>query len=99
MGEKTEAYKFLGAKIEGRYGNMNDRDLVTIELKENFELKGSFRANGAILKGTGWIIDGKVFIDLGYDHDVIIYDKNGNGGKPGEQGIDLSILKDKDPIL
>jgi membrane-bound lytic murein transglycosylase D len=97
--KKVENYRFLGAKIRGKYTGFNDRDLVTIELYENFELKGNFRSKGTIIKGTGWIIDGKVFIDLGYDHDVIIYDKNGNGGKPGEQGIDLSTLKDKEPIL
>jgi membrane-bound lytic murein transglycosylase D len=97
--EYKPAYKFIGATIKGRYNNFEDRDLVTIVLQENFEIKGSFRSKGTILKGTGWIIDGKIFIDMGYDHDVIIYDKNGNGGEPGKQGIEMSLLKNNEPIL
>jgi membrane-bound lytic murein transglycosylase D len=94
-----EVYRFIAAKIKGAYEGITDRSLISIELQEKFELKGNYRAKGTILKGTGWLIDGKVFIDLGYDHDVIVYDKNGNGGKAGEQGIELSVLKDKEPVL
>jgi hypothetical protein len=92
--------QFIAAAIKGKYKGFSDRDLVAIELKENFELRGSFRAKGSILQGTGWIIDDKVFIDLGYPgHAVVVYDKDGNGGKAGNQGIPLAALRNNEPVL
>lgn len=95
-----EAYTFVGATIKGRYKNFSDRDLVTIELQEDLEYKGSFRSKGSVLKGTGWIIDTKIFIDLGYPkHDIVVYGKHAPAGKAGSQGLEFTSLKNNEPVL
>lgn len=93
------AYKVVGAVIKGKYNSFADRQLIKIKLLETFEHKGMFRSKGSILQGTGWLINGKVFVDLGFsEHEVQVFDKAGISGF-ANQGIALRLLKDKEPIL
>lgn len=87
-------YKYLAASIKGRYKHFEDGNLVTIELLENLNVHGNFSRKGNQLKGKGWFIGDRIYIDLGYgDHDVTLLDIN------GKKGILLTALKNNEPIL
>ena len=86
--------KLIAANIKGKYKNFNDGSIILIELQEDLQVKNRFTRAGNTIKGIGWIIDDRVFIDLGFDdHDVILYDSN------SKQGIQLSELKNSPPLL
>jgi membrane-bound lytic murein transglycosylase D len=86
--------RYLAATVKGKYRNFQDGDLVAIELLENLEVKGSFNRKGNQLKGKGWIIDDRIYIDLGYgEHDVSLLDIN------RKKGIPISALKNDKPVL
>ena len=100
MAEKSKTeldkskYKYLAASIKGRYKDFEDGNLVTIELLENLNVHGSFNRKGNQLKGKGWFIGDRIYIDLGYgDHDVTLLDIN------GKKGVLLTALKNNEPIL
>ncbi|HRI21141.1 MAG TPA: lytic transglycosylase domain-containing protein [Panacibacter sp.] len=87
-------FKYLSANISGKYKNFKDGQLITIQLQENLEVKGSFSRKGNLLKGKGWIIGDRIFIDLGYgNHDVTLLDIN------GKKGVFISSLKKNEPLL
>jgi len=86
--------KYVSAYIKGKYKDFKDGETISIELFEDLEIKGSFNKKGNILLGKGWIIDDRIFIDLGYnDHDVIVTDFD------NKKGIKPTSLKNKQPIL
>lgn len=86
--------KFIAANIKGKYKNFNDGNIISVELQEDLQVKNRFTRAGNTIKGVGWIIDDRVFIDLGFsDHDVILYDSN------SKQGIPLAELKNSPPLL
>ncbi len=86
--------KLVPANIKGKYKNFTDGGVITIELQKDLIVKNAFKRGGNIIKGIGWIINDRVFIDLGYDdHDVILYDSN------SKQGILLDDLKNNEPLL
>lgn len=85
--------KFIAAKIIGKYKKFKDNDLVSIELQEDLQVFNRFTAKGTTIQGRGWIIDDRILIDLGYDHNVVLLDlKN-------EKGVTLKELKDKDVVI
>lgn len=84
---------YVGAHIKGKYKNFNDGDLMAIELDEDLKVKGGFSKKGTVIKGTGWVIDGRVVVDLGYGHDVLLYDQNMN------KGISVDDVKKGEPVL
>ncbi len=86
--------KNIAANIKGKYNGFVDGNLIEIQLLENFELKGNFNRKGISLKGRGWIIGDRIFVDLGYDtHDVTLVDFDGN------KGIPLNLLKNNETIF
>lgn len=86
--------KLVAANLKGKYKGFEDGKVVLIELQEDLQVKNRFIRSGNTIKGTGWIIDDRVFIDLGFDdHDVILYDSN------SKQGIALDDLKNNEPLL
>jgi len=86
--------KYVSAYIKGKYKDFKDGETISIELFEDLEIKGSFNRKGNILLGKGWIIDDRIFIDLGYnDHEVIVTDFD------NRKGIKPTSLKNKQPIL
>lgn len=85
--------KFVAAKIIGKYKKFKDNDLVSIELQEDLQVYNRFTAKGTVIQGRGWIIDDRILVDLGYDHNVVLLDiKN-------EKGVTLKELKNKDVVL
>lgn len=90
----TVSIKYVAASIKGKYKNFNDGEPISIELNEDLEVKGTYNSKGNILLGKGWIIDDRVYVDLGYnDHEVVLLDLN------GEKGIRLDELKKNEPVL
>lgn len=80
--------------IKGKYKKFTDGDPVTIELQNDLRVRNSFIHSGITITGKGWIVNDRVFINLGFnDHDVILYDSN------AKNGIALADLKDKEMIL
>lgn len=87
-------YNYLPATIQGKYNKFEDGSLITIKLKEDLQVKGTFNRKGNLLQGKGWIIGNRVFIDLGYGtHDVALVDSK------GQKGVALSDLKNKESVL
>jgi hypothetical protein len=89
--ENKETY--VAAHVKGKYKDFNDGDLVSIDLDDDLVVKGGYTRKGSTIKGYGWVIDGRVYIDMGYGHEVLLYDKN------GEKGLALSALKKGEPVL
>jgi len=87
-------FKYLSASIKGKYKNFHDGDLITIELQEDLEVKGSFSKKGNLMQGKGWFIGDRIFIDLGYsDHSVTLIDISGKKGvMPQDLKKDQSVL-------
>jgi len=52
----------------------SDGQLVTIELEGDLKIPGKFSKKGNVVKGNGWLIDSRVFIDIGYGHTVQVMD-------------------------
>ena len=85
--------KFVGGKVTGKYKKFKDGNLVSIELEDDLQVFNRFTAKGTTIQGRGWIIDDRVMIDLGYDHNVILLDiKN-------EKGVTLKDLKNKPYVI
>ncbi len=100
--DENYKYKMLSAQIKGKYKDFRDGKLISLELLDNLQTKGKFRPRGTIIQGMGWIIDEKIYIDLGFgDHEVIIYDSESNYNSKGycQQGLKSSSLKNNHTIL
>lgn len=91
--EKKAETIYVAAYIKGSYKNFEDGDLISLELSDNLVVKGGYTSKKSIIKGTGWIIDGRIYIDLGYGHDVTLYDQS------SKKGVELSTLKNNLPVL
>jgi hypothetical protein len=87
-------FKYVAATIKGRYKKFQDGAFISIELLENLEVKGNFNRKGNFIKGKGWLIGERIFIDLGFgDHDVTLIDIT------GKKGIAVESLKNNETIL
>jgi len=85
--------KYVSAQIIGKYKNFKDNDIISLKLLDDLQVYNRFTGKGVTIQGRGWIIDGRVMIDLGYDHTVILYDlKN-------EKGVAKKSLKNKELVL
>jgi membrane-bound lytic murein transglycosylase D len=86
--------KLVAANIKGKYKNFEDGKPISIQLQEDLQVRNRFTRAGNVLKGVGWIINDRVYVDLGFEgHDVILYDSN------SKQGIEVSSLKNDEPLL
>jgi membrane-bound lytic murein transglycosylase D len=86
--------KLVSARIVGRYPDFKDGDAITLSLQDDLQTVKGFQRKGTEITGKGWLIDGRVFVDLGFDtNDVILYDTN------SEQGIATSLLKNKQQVI
>jgi membrane-bound lytic murein transglycosylase D len=87
-------FQYLAAGIKGKYKNFEDGQLITIRLFEDLTVRGSYYRKGSLIKGKGWIIGDRVFIDLGYrTHEVSLLDVR------GKKGVSIEALKNNEPIL
>lgn len=85
--------KFVTAQITGKYKKFKDGNIVSLVLQEELQVYNRYSGKGMVIQGRGWIIDGRVLVDLGYDHDVVLLDlKN-------EKGVALKDLKNKETVL
>jgi hypothetical protein len=65
---------YIAAHIKGKYKNFEDGDLISIQLDEDFSGADGFMKKKSVIKGYGWIIDDRIFVDLGFGHSVTVYD-------------------------
>lgn len=92
--EKVRAAKLVGAQIDGKYPDFKDGDSVTVKLNDDLQTLNGFQRKGTRLRGKGWLVDDRVFIDLGFNSgNVILYDEN------SEQGIPLGNIKNKEQVI
>ena len=91
--EEAKKVKFVWGKIKGSYKKFEDGDLVSVELEEDLQIDNMFMRNGNIIRGVGWMIDDRIFINLGHGRSIILYDTN------SQQGITLKGLKNSTPII
>ena len=66
---------FVPAQIVANGKPFRDGNLITFELLGDLRLDSSFRRKGSRIKGKGWVIDGRVFVDLGFGTEVEVQDK------------------------
>lgn len=86
--------KLVGAQVVGKYPGFKDGDTITIKLQDDLQTLKGFQRKGTELSGKGWIVDDRVFIDLGFNSsNVILYDAN------SAQGIPISSLKNKEQLI
>jgi hypothetical protein len=85
----------IAANIVGKYKNFTDGQLISFRLQQDLIVKNTFNKKGNVITGTGWMIDDRIFIDLGYeDHDVVIV-----SAETGKKGILPSELKKDEMII
>ena len=70
----------IPAKLVTDGKEFQDGGMVTMVLQEDMTLSNGFTIKGTKLQGTGWIIDDRIFIDLGYGREVQVLDKLGKNG-------------------
>lgn len=92
---KNVKERFIMARISGNYPDFKDSTVVSVELDNDLIIDGNMTSKGEIIKGAGWIIDGKVFIDFGYGKKLLLMDITTNA----HDGIMLSNLLDKTEIM
>lgn len=85
--------KFVSAQITGKYKNFKDGDLVSLKLIEDLQVQNRFTAKKSIIQGRAWLIDDRWFIDLGYDHDVVLLDLT------NKKGVEKNSLNKKELVI
>src|SRR5690606_31043371 len=71
---KETKFNYIMAHIKGAYKDFQDGDFITIELDESLATSYSFSRKGFSFKVQGWIIDNRIFLDLGFGHEVVLCD-------------------------
>lgn len=89
----AEKVTFLYARIVGKYKNFEDGDFISFKLEDNLQVHNNFTAKGSIIKWQGWKIDDRIYVDLGFGHNVILYDLKNN------HGLSLSSLNKNDTVV
>jgi hypothetical protein len=90
---KEPNIQFLKAKLVGNYIPFKDGALVNVQILENLIADGSYRRKESIIRGKGYLIDNRVYVDLGFEHVVQLFDPT------MKKGIDKSEMKDKGNLL
>ena len=86
-------FTFVRARITGKYKEFKDGDLVSFELMDNLQIGNSFTGRGTLIQWRGWKIDDRIYIDLGFEHNVILYDLTSH------HGISQTALKKKKEVV
>jgi len=84
---------FLKAKLVGDYLPFKDGAIVNIQILENLIADGSYRRKESIIRGKGYIIDDRIFVDLGFEHVVQLFDPK------LQKGIPINEMKNKGNVL
>jgi membrane-bound lytic murein transglycosylase D len=78
---------FILGKLKGNYNKFRDGDVIAVELKADLKTPYGFAAAGQVIKGSGWIIDGRIFVGFeDYGHCIIV-------DNSGKKGIAPQMLK------
>ncbi|WP_158070030.1 lytic transglycosylase domain-containing protein [Cnuella takakiae] len=92
--EKLKKASLVSAQLKGNYATFSEGDSLLVQLQEDLETSNGFWRAGSVLQGRGWIIDDRVFVDLGFgDAEVILYDLT------SRQGIAIDSLKEREQLL
>ena len=86
---------YIEAHIVGDYRNFKDSSEISVQLDENLGIENNFQGKGNVIKGIGWKVDDKVFIDFGYGRRLLLIDLINKK----HDGILLSSLKNKAEIM
>lgn len=89
-------YDYVLASIDKIAKSFKDGDLITVTLLEDLHTKVKFAAKGQSYSVPAWIIDGRLLADLGFGHDVVLFDKFKEKGISFE---DVSIQKKSNVLL
>ena len=92
---KNVKESFIFAHITGNYSDFKDSTVVSVELENDLIIDGTMTGKGETIKGAGWIVDGKAFIDFGFGKKLLLMDITTNA----HDGILLSNLLDKKEIM
>jgi len=86
---------YVYAKIKGKYKHLDKEkgNSINFTLESPLQVQNNYTAAGQVIQGTGWIIDDRAMVDLGYGHQVVVLDKN------SQKGIRLSDLKNKQTVI
>lgn len=83
---KTKSF-LVPAKIVSSDKGFRDGSLITFELLSDLRLSDQFRKKGSNIKGQGWLIDGRVYVDMGFGHEVEVQDKMSVKGLSPEEAV------------
>ncbi len=92
---KTKSF-LVPVKIVSNGKKFRDGSLMSFELLSDLRLDSEFRSSGSIVRGQGWLIDGRVYVDLGFGYQVEVQDKTGKKGlseKDAETDGQYALLK------
>lgn len=73
---------YIMAHVKGKYKQFEDGDLVAIELDEDLKTEDTFMKKGSTIKGSGWRIGDRIFVDLSLGHTVTLFDTDMQKGIP-----------------
>ncbi len=82
----TKSY-LVPAKIVSDGKPFRDGNLLSFELLSDLRLDSQFMSKGSIIRGQGWLIDGRVYVDMGYGHEVEVQDKTEKKGLTPEDAV------------
>jgi membrane-bound lytic murein transglycosylase D len=92
--KKEKQIYYISAHIIPNEDRFRDGKMITIELDGDLELPTTVKRKGSELRGTGWVIDERVYVNLGYGHAVQVMDKLGTKGIQKDE-----IDKEKNKVL
>lgn len=90
---KAGEFTYISAHLSEALPHFSDGGFVSLVLDEDLNTNGVFIRKGNEMTGIGWIIDGRINIDLGIGEDVLLFDGN------GVKGIQLDKSVPKQPLL
>lgn len=83
---KTRSF-LVPAKIVSDAKTFRDGSLISFELLSDLRLSDQFRKKGSVIKGQGWLIDDRVYVDMGFGHEVEVQDKMQQKGLSPEDAV------------
>lgn len=68
-------YDYVLATVDKVSAKFKDGDLITVTLLEDLQTKIRFAAKGQSFSVPAWVVDGRLVADIGFGHDVVLFDK------------------------
>jgi membrane-bound lytic murein transglycosylase D len=83
---KTKTF-YVAAQIVSEAKKFRDGGLISFELLSDLNLPSGFYRKGNVIKGTGWMIDDRVFVDMGMGREIDVLDKMQVRGLTPEEAV------------